>query len=60
METYAKEARAYLETLRLIRDTTDWEDTGSDQYARIVLEHGLRITEATAEWAVWATAQAHP
>jgi DNA-binding PadR family transcriptional regulator len=60
LETYAKEARAYLETLRLIRDTTDWEDTSSDRCARIVLEHGLRITEATAAWADWATTQAHP
>ncbi|MBO0769344.1 MAG: PadR family transcriptional regulator [Solirubrobacterales bacterium] len=53
----AARASAYLETLRELEASIEWDDSGFDRYGRIVLEHGLRLAAAHAEWAEWAAAQ---
>lgn len=58
LRSYAEEALSFLETMRLIRDTTDWDDSGFDRCARLALEHGLRVAATTSEWAGWAVDQA--
>jgi PadR family transcriptional regulator, regulatory protein AphA len=63
LEHEAARARAYLDTLRRLEASINWGDSGFDQYGRIVLENGLRLAAAHADWAQWAAAQAaggHP
>ncbi|MBO0802876.1 MAG: PadR family transcriptional regulator [Nocardiopsaceae bacterium] len=58
LEKEAARARAYLDTLRRLEASIDWDDTSFDAYGRIVLENGLRLAAAQADWAGWATEQA--
>ena len=57
-EREAELSRQYHDALQQIVDTVDWDaDPEWDDYARIALEQGLRVTNANAEWATWAADQ---
>jgi hypothetical protein len=58
-----KEADAYgrfHDLLVSVRDQVPWDDSEFDRFGRIALEHGLRTTAATADWARWAAQQVAP
>jgi DNA-binding PadR family transcriptional regulator len=58
LEHEAARARAHLDTLRRLEASINWDSSGFDRYGRIVLENGLRLAAAHADWAQWAVDQA--
>jgi PadR family transcriptional regulator AphA len=53
-EHEAERAQSYLDRLQDVADHVEFRDNGPDRFARIALENGLRLTEASIEWARWA------
>ena len=43
-----------------VAETTAWDDSEFDRFARIALENGLRVVAANEAWATWAVGQVDP
>lgn len=43
--------------LESVRDHVDWDDSSADEFARIVLEYGIRMRQAQVESLRWASGQ---
>jgi DNA-binding PadR family transcriptional regulator len=54
LDRFAEQIGARRAAFERIRDEVEWGDSDAERYARITLEHGLRSTQATEEWARWA------
>ncbi len=62
-EYLEREADAYgrfHEVLAAVASGTAWDDSDFDRCARLALEHGLRATTTSEEWARWAADQVVP
>jgi|SRR3954470_14171530 PadR family transcriptional regulator AphA len=56
-EREAADYKAFHEMLEQIRDSTNWDQSDFDRFARIALDNGLRALSAYEDWAAWAVAQ---
>lgn len=54
LEREAALYRAYGDALRSVAESVAWDESGFDRCARLALENGLRVSDASAEWAAWA------
>jgi DNA-binding PadR family transcriptional regulator len=57
LEREAEAQRRFHELLVEVRDATAWDDSAFDRFGRIALEHGLRVSHTTEEWARWAASE---
>ncbi len=57
LEREADAYRQFHDVLAGVRDGVQWDDSEFDRFGRLALEHGLRVTKATEDWARWAASE---